>query len=189
MDDSCIVALYWNRDPDAIRESDRKYGAYCFSIAHRILHSNEDSEECVNETWLRAWNAIPPHRPQRLSLFLAKITRNLSFDCWNARSAQKRGSGEIHLVLDELAECLSSESDPAGEYEFKELGQFIRQFVTYLPERDRNIFLRRYFFTETAAEIAARFGLSENHVMVILSRTRKKLKLQLQKEGFMDESK
>lgn len=99
MDDSCIVTLYWNRDPDALKESDRKYGAYCFAIAHRILHSHEDSEECVNETWLRAWNAIPPQRPQRLSLFLAKITRNLAFDAWSARSAQKRGSGDIYLVF------------------------------------------------------------------------------------------
>ncbi len=189
MDDSCIVALYWSRDPDAIRESDRKYGAYCFSIAHRILHSNEDSEECVNETWLRAWNAIPPQRPQRLSLFLAKITRNLALDTLSARSSQKRGGGDIHLLLDELAECLSSESDPASEYEARELGQFVRRFVNHLPERDRSIFLRRYFFTETAAEIAARFGITENHVLVILSRTRKKLKLHLQKEGFMDESK
>lgn len=189
MDDSCIVALYWSRDPDAIRESDRKYGAYCFSIAHRILHSNEDSEECVNETWLRAWNAIPPQRPQRLSLFLAKITRNLALDTLSARSAQKRGGGDIHLLLDELAECLSSESDPASEYEARELGQFVRRFVNHLPERDRSIFLRRYFFTETAAEIAARFGITEKHVLVILSRTRKKLKLHLQKEGFMDESK
>lgn len=189
MDDNCIVALYWNRDPDALAESDQKYGAYCFAIAHRILHNREDSEECVNETWLRAWNAIPPQRPQRLSLFFAKITRNLAFDAWSARSAQKRGGGDIHLVLDELAECLSSESNPASEYEAKELGQFIRQFVNHLPERERNIFLRRYFFAETAAEIAARFGITENHVLVILSRTRKKLKLQLQKEGFMDESK
>lgn len=188
MDDDRIIELYWNRETDAIQESSDKYGAYCFSIAHHILHSKEDAEECVNDTWLKAWNAIPPQKPKKLQMFLAKITRNLAFDCFRARSTQKRGGGEIHLVLDELAECLASESDAATEYEFQELGQFIRQFVNRLPDRDRNIFLRRYFFTESVAEIAVRFGLSENHVMVILSRTRKKLKSHLQKEGLMDES-
>lgn len=179
MDDNRIVELYWNRDTDAIKESSKKYGSYCFSIANNILHSKEDSEECVNDTWLKAWNAIPPPKPTRLQMFLAKITRNLSFDYFSARSAEKRGGGEVHLVLDELSECLSSESDVTSEYECKELGQFIRQFANALPNRDRNVFLRRYFFTESVAEISARYGLSENNVMVILSRTRKKLKIHL----------
>lgn len=187
MEDSHIVELYWQKNADAIKETDRKYGAYCFAIADNILHSSEDSEECVNDTWLNAWNAIPPQKPAKLQMFLAKITRNLSFNRFNARSAEKRGGGEILLVLDELAECLAGESDVESEYEARELGQYIRRFVQKLPEREGNVFVRRYFFTETVAEIAKRYGLSQNNVMVILSRTRKKLKAQLIKEGFFNE--
>lgn len=187
MEDSQIVELYWQKNPDAITESDRKYGAYCFAIADHILHNKEDSEECVNDTWLNAWNAMPPQRPARLRMYLAKITRNLSFNRFHARSAEKRGGGEITLVLDELAECLACESDVEGEYEARETGQRIRAFVRTLPERDGNVFVRRYFFTESVAEIAGRYGLTENHVMVILSRTRKKLRTYLIKEGYISE--
>lgn len=187
MEDNQIVDLYWNRDTNAIKESSKKYGDYCFSIANNILHNNEDSEECVNDTWLRSWNAIPPSRPKSLRLFLAKITRNLSFDCLIAKSAQKRGSGEIDLVLDELSECVSSNSDVASEYEFKELCLFIQQFVDNLPSKDKTIFLRRYFFADSVADISAMLGISENNIMVNLCRTRKKLKFCLQKEGFDNE--
>ena len=189
MEDYQIVGLYWKRDENAIKETSGKYGAYCFAIADNILQNAEDSEECVNDTWLNAWNAMPPQRPARLRMFLAKITRNLSFNRFNARSAQKRGGGEIVLVLDELAECIASETDVASEYEAKELGQSIRKFVQSLPERDGNIFVRRYFFTEPIAQIAEKYGLQENNVAVILSRIRKKLKTHLIKEGFFSEQK
>lgn len=187
MQDGQIVELYWQKNADAIRETNSKYGAYCFAVADNILHNKEDSEECVNDTWLHAWNAIPPQRPRRLRAFLAKITRNLSFNRFNARTAEKRGGGEIVLVLDELAECIAGESDVEGAFEARELGQSIRSFIRTLPERDGNIFVRRYFFTEPAAAIAKRYGLTENNVMVILSRTRKKLKTQLIKEGYFNE--
>ena len=187
MEDYKIVALYWKKDENAINETSRKYGAYCFAIADNILHNKEDSEECVNDTWLKAWNAMPPQRPTKLQIFLAKITRNLSFNRFNARSAEKRGGSEIILVLDELAECLASETDIASEYEAKELGQCIRSFVRMLSERDGNIFVRRYFFTESISQIARKYGLTENNIMVILSRTRKKLKAHLVKEGFFSE--
>ena len=187
MEDSRIVELYWQKNADAIKETDSKYGAYCFAIADNILHNNEDSEECVNDTWLNAWNAMPPQKPTKLQMFLAKITRNLSFNRFNARSAEKRGGGELVLVLDELAECLAGESDVESEYEARELGRCIRMFVRALPERDGNVFVRRYFFTEPVAEIAKRYGLTDNNVMVILSRTRKKLKVHLIKEGFFSE--
>ena len=187
MEDSQIVELYWQKNTYAIKETDSKYGAYCFTIADNILHNKEDSEECVNDTWLNAWNAIPPQKPAKLRMFLAKITRNLSFNRFIAQSAEKRGGGEIVLVLDELAECLADESDVESEYAAKELGECIRLFVRALPERDGNVFLRRYFFTEPVAEIARRYGLTENNVMVILSRTRKKLKKHLIKEGFFRE--
>lgn len=187
MEDSKIVELYWQKNENAIKETNSKYGAYCFSIADNILHNKEDSEECVNDTWLNAWNAMPPQKPTKLQMFLAKITRNLSFNRFNARTAEKRGGGEIVLVLEELAECLADESDVISEYEAMELGQCIRRFVRSLPERDGNVFVRRYFFTEPVAQIAKRYGLTENNVMVILSRTRTKLKNNLIKEGFWNE--
>lgn len=185
MEDSQIIELYWEKNTDAISESANKYGAYCFTIADNILHNTEDSEECVNDTWLHAWNAMPPQRPNVLRMFLAKITRNLSLDRFYARSAQKRGGGEIILVLDELSECLAGRTNVEAAYEGKELTQCIRHFVRELPERDGNVFVRRYFFTEPIAAIADRYGLTENNVMVILNRTRRKLKLELIKEGYL----
>lgn len=185
MEDCQIIELYWQKNADAISRTADKYGAYCFAIAENILHSTEDSEECVNDTWLHAWNAMPPQRPNVLRMFLAKITRNLSFDRFNARNAQKRGGGEMALVLDELGECLGGGADTEAAYEAKELRQFIRSFVRALPERDGNVLVRRYFFAEPVADIAKRYGLSENNVTVILSRTRGKLKAQLLKEGYL----
>lgn len=186
MEDYQIIELYFKRNADAIKETDSKYGSYCFAIANNILHNKEDSEECVNDTWFNAWNVMPPQRPTRLRLFLAKITRNLSFNRFQAQSAKKRGGGEIHLVLDELAECIAHESDIENEYIAKELGEYIRLFVRTLPERDGNIFIRRYFFTEPISAIANRYQMSDNNVMVILSRTRKKLKAHLEKEGLYE---
>ncbi len=189
MDDLQIVELYWQRNEKAITETDSKYGAYCFVIAHNILHNKEDSDECVNDTWLNAWNAMPPQRPGKLRMFLAKITRNLSFNRYNASRTEKRGGGEIPLVLEELAECLASETDVENDLVTKELGESIRLFVKALPERDASIFLRRYFFTEPVREIAKRYEMTDNSVMVILHRIRKKLKAYLIKEGYFDEQK
>ena len=185
MEDHQIIELYWQKNADAISETSSKYGAYCFTIADHILHSAEDSEECVNDTWLHAWNAMPPQRPNVLRMFLAKIARNLSVNRFNARSAEKRGGGEINLVLDELADCLAGGADVEAEYEVRELEQCIRRFVRELPERDGNVFVRRYFFTEPVTAIAGRYGLTENHVSVILSRTRKRLRVKLAKEGYL----
>lgn len=185
MEDSEIIALYWQRSPDAVSETDKKYGAYCFAIAENILHNAEDAEECVNDTWLRVWNAMPPQRPNVLRLFLARITRNLAFDRFRARSAEKQGGGEMALVLDELAECLGGGTSTEAAFEAGELREYIQRFVRALPERDGNVMARRYFFAEPVADIAKRYGLSENNVTVILSRTRKKLKAHLLKEGYL----
>lgn len=187
MEDSQIIELYFKRKEEAIKETDSKYGSYCFAIADNILHNAEDAEECVSDTWLKAWNAIPPGRPTVLRMFLAKITRNLSFNRFHARNAEKRGGGEVHLVLEELAECIANESDTESEYIAKELEQSIRSFVRELPEREGNVFVRRYFFTEPVAVIAKRYSMTDNHVMVVLSRTRKKLKEHLSKEGYFSE--
>ena len=187
MDDRTIIAMYQKRNPDAVNESDKKYGSYCLAIADHILHSPEDSEECVNDTWLRAWNAIPPQCPRVLRLFFARITRNLSIDRYAALHTQKRGSGETDAVLDELAECIPSGADVEGELLAKELTKAVDRFLRQLPERECNIFLRRYFFTESGAEIADRYGIRENHVSVLLCRTRKKLRLFLEEEGYLIE--
>lgn len=185
MKDSQIVELYWNRDERAIRETSTRYGRYCYAIADNILHDPEDAEECVNDTWMRAWNAMPPQRPGRLRMFLAKITRNLSFDRFQARRAQKRGGGEMPLVLEELEECLPSRDDVEGEVQARELERAVSEFLRVLPERECSVFLRRYFFVETVSQIGRRYGLKEGHVLVILSRTRQKLREFLRKEEYV----
>lgn len=187
MKDDKIIELYWQRDQSAISATDEKYGRYCFFVADNILGSREDSEECVNDTWLAAWNSMPPHRPNLLRIFLAKITRSIAFNRYKAGHARRRGGGQIELVLDELSECLEGESCAEEFALARELGEFIRRFVRSLPTRDGDIFARRYFFTEPIKSIAARYHLSENNTMVILSRVRAKLREELKKEGFYNE--
>lgn len=185
MNDKQIIELYWQRDESAIHETNLQYGSYCYAIANNILLNNEDSEECVNDTWLRAWNAIPPQRPVHLKMFLAKITRNLSFDKYRTNKAAKRGNGEITAVLDELGECLSSSSDVEAELQSNELERRINRFLCTLRKRDRDVFLRRYFYVETISVIAQRYNLRDDNVIVILSRTRRKLKNQLEQEDYI----
>lgn len=189
MEDNQIIELYWKRSSDAIFESNKKYGAYCFSVAKNILGNIEDSEESVNDTWLNAWNSMPPHHPDLLRMFFVKITRRVSFDKFKMRTAQKRGGGEICLVLDELKECISSKTDVEGELIANELSECINRFIRILPEMEGDIFLRRYFFTEPIKEIAENYGVTANNVAVILNRTRKKLKNHLEKEGYFNERK
>ena len=199
MEDREIIALYWDRDERAITETDAKYGNYCFTVAENILGRREDSEECVNDTWLRAWNAIPPKRPMVLRTFLAKITRNLALDQYRRMNADKRGGGQMDLVLDELSDCVGSGSEAylhaesaasignaEEEIQAKALQECIKEFVESLPERDGNVFIRRYFYAEKTETIALRYGLTQNNVGVVLSRTRKKLYEQLRKEGFVE---
>ena len=184
MEDNQIIDLYWERKEEAITATNDKYGRYCYSISENILHQAEDSEECVNDTWLHTWNAIPPKRPEHLKLFLARIIRNLAINRYSERTADKRGGQEIDLVLDELSECLIGDSNVEDAVEAKDLEMCIHTFVRTLPVRDANLFARRYFFAESVADIANRYGMNENNAMVILSRTRKKLKGILIKEGF-----
>ena len=183
MEDSKIIDLYFDRNESAIEETDRKYGTYCRSIAWNILQNREDSEECVSDTWLRAWNAMPPQRPGVLRQFLAKITRNLSLDRFRSSHAQKRGEGQVPLALEELKECVGT-GDPATEAERKLLETLIGQFLQTLSPRDRGVFLRRYFYMESHKDIAARYGMKEANVRLCLSRTRQKLVLFLREEDF-----
>lgn len=184
MQDEKIVQLYWDRDEQAIRETADKYGTYCEAVAWNILRDREDSQECVNDTWLRTWNAIPPQRPRKLRMFLAKITRNLAFDKYKANNAVKRG-GEMERVLYELAECTAGGTSLEDTAIASELADAVNRFVRALPERERNVFARRYFFAETMVEIGQRYGLSGKNVTVILTRTRKKLREYLKKGGYL----
>lgn len=184
MEDSRIIALYWQRDEAAIGETQTKYGPYCFTVASNILRRREDAEECVSDTWLRAWNAMPPQKPGNLKMFLAKITRNLSLDRYRAQSAQRRGGGESCLPLDELAECLPAAGTVAEQLEAQELVQCVNRFLHSLPERECNVFLRRYFFAEPVEAIARRYTLKPGTAAMLLSRCRGKLKKHLEKEGY-----
>ena len=187
MEDQEIIALYFARNEQAIEESSRKYGRYCYAVADNILKNHEDSEECVSDTWLRSWQAIPPKRPSVLRMFFAEITRNLAFDRYRAERAKKRYDGEMPLVLDELAECVASGTDVEGEVLGQALSDCINAFLKKQKSRDAGIFLRRYFFTESVRDIAGRFGITENHASVILKRTHEKLRRYLEEEGLMHE--
>ena len=184
MDDEQILDLYFARDEQAVAETDRKYGGYCFSLANGILNSEQDAEETVSDTYLKAWNTIPPHRPSVFKLFLAKITRNLAFSRWRQASAEKRGGGEMNLVLEELAECIAAPVGVEEQVNAKELGKTIRVFLDTLPAREQDIFLRRYFFVEESGTIAKRYGMKPATVLRTLSRTRAKLKKYLTREGY-----
>ena len=185
MEDHEIIELYWARQERAVEESDRKYGAYCHAIARNILGSREDAEECVWGTWLGAWNAMPPKRPNYLRLFFAKITRNLAFHRYEAARAEKRGGGNLELCLEELSGVAGTGGDPATAAEARALTEAVNAFLRKLPEREAGIFLRRYFFSESAKTIARRYGISANAVNVSLSRTRKRLRAHLGEEGLL----
>lgn len=186
MDDSKIIDLYWNRSEKAISETDAKYGNYCFSIAYNILTNEQDAEESVSDTYWAAWNQIPPKRPQWLSVFLGKITRNISINCYKTRTACKRGSGEIALALEELEECIPGPCNLDQELETKELEEKIRCFLQTLSETNRIIFLKRYWALESIPEIAAEMCISLPKVKSCLHRTRVKLGHYFQEEGYYD---
>ncbi len=183
MEDSKIIDLYWARKEQALTETDAKYGSYCRTIAHNILRNFEDTEECVSDTWLHAWNAMPPQRPGVLSAFLGRITRNLSFDRCKYKQAEKRGGGALPLALEELGECIPDKSGVEREIERKELAAAIDAFLRTLPEKECNLFLRRYWYVDSIAAIAERYGMKENTVKSLLFRTREKLRKHLGKEG------
>ena len=183
MDDNRIIELYFLRSEEAISATDKKYGAYCLSIARNILPNPEDAREAVNDTYLGAWNAIPPHKPASLASFLGKITRRISINKWQAAHTAKRGSGEIPLALEELSECIPSPMDVEQTLAGKELAEFLNQFVRSLPEMERKVFLCRYWYLEPVKITAKRFGFSESKVKSMLLRTRNKLRKELEKEG------
>ena len=184
MNDKNIVDLYFNRDEEAITQTDKKYGRYCYSIAYNILMSREDAEESVSDTYMTAWRAIPPRRPSVLSTFLGKITRHISIDRWRERSAYKRGGGEVTLALEELEDCVAGLQNVEMEYERKELIRAYVKFLDMLPDTERRVFLCRYWYVDSVEAIAEKFGFSQSKVASMLHRTRAKLRAVLAKEGY-----
>ncbi len=182
MEDGQIIELYWSRDQRAIRETDGKYGKLLHSIAWNLLRSREDSEECVNDTYLRAWEAIPPARPGAFRTWLGQITRNLSLDRWKSRRAEKRGGG-AELLLGELEDCLPAPAGAARSVEDGELAELLSAFLRGLSQEARAMFLRRYWYGESVAEVAKALGCGEGKVKSSLFRSRKALRGYLEKEG------
>ena len=184
MDDQKIIDLYWERSPSAITETDKKYGKYCFAIANRILLDHQYSEECVNDTYLQAWNVIPPQRPNRFSTFLGTITRNLALNRYAHEKAEKRGSGAVAASLDELEECLCA-AQTEDLVDRLALQNVLNSFLTELRSADRQIFLQRYWYFLEIRQIAREMLMTEGQVKMRLHRMRGELKCRLEKEGLL----
>lgn len=183
MDDGQIIDLYWARSETAITETANKYSKYCHTIAYNILHSNEDAEECVNDTYMRAWSAMPTQRSTRLSAFLGKITRNLSLNRYEHYAAEKRGMGQVPLALDELHDCIPCSDSVEQTVDDQTLIEIINSFLEFMPTETRKIFMRRYWYLSPIKEIAVDYAISESKTKMTLLRTRNVLRDILEKEG------
>lgn len=184
MQDERIVALYWQRDENAISETEGKYGRYLSKIAYNILADREDSKEAVNETYLKAWNSMPTHRPAVLSTYLGKIIRQLSIDLLRTRNREKRKPSEYAVSLSELEDCVSGSETPEQSVERKTLAEAINAYLYTLPAEARNTFVGRYYFADSIKDISCYYGMSEPKVKSMLYRTRQGLKNYLEKEGY-----
>lgn len=178
--DSDIVSLYFDRSEEAILQSQRKYGTTCYRIAYNILHDHEDAEECVSDTWLRAWGAIPPERPTRLGAWLATVTRRLALSRYEYKTAAKRYGG-VEASLEELSECVAEGSLTMADE--VAISNAINGFLSSLPTRTRMLFMRKYWYMDSITDMAAAFGMSESAVKITLHRTREKFRKYLEKEG------
>lgn len=183
MDDRKIIELYWQRNEDAIKESRAKYGSYCYTIAYNILNSREDAEECESDTYLDAWNSIPPKNPDPLRGFLGMITRRISLDKWRRARAEKRGGGDRLLSFDELEECIPSGRTIDEELAAETLAGIVSDFLHKLPQVECDIFLRRYFYLDSIKDICHSYGFGQSKVKMMLKRTREKLSERLIQEG------
>lgn len=183
MDDKQIVDLYWARSEKAIEETEHKFGSYCRTVSYNILANAADAEECVNDTWLKAWNSMPTHRPSLLAPYLGKLTRWLSLTRLREKNSLRRGGGGLPLILDELAETLDSGEDTEQELEVRELNRELRRLVEALGKDEKDVFLSRYWYMASIKEIAEKTGFSESKVKTMLHRTRNKLLSQLKEEG------
>ena len=185
MDDHQIIALYWDRDQTAIAESEAKYGALLHSISYHILSSHEDSEECVNDTYGKAWDTMPPKRPDRLSAYLGRIVRNLSINRWRQLRTQKRGGEGGAVLLSELADCVPAPQSVERSVEAAELKECICRWLEGLSREERALFLRRYWFCDPVNRLAEEWGTQPNKLAGRLYRLRQKLKKALEQEGIL----
>ena len=184
MKDLDIVNLYWDRNEDAIHQTQMKYGAYLAKVSYNILADFEDSKECVNDTYLAAWNSMPTNKPSNLATYLGKITRQISIDVFRKKHREKRYASEYAISLDELGDSFSDGTTPEQELDAKLLIEAINRFLRALPNDARNIFIGRYYFFDSIKEVAAYCGMTESKVKTTLYRTRQSLKAYLVKEGF-----
>lgn len=184
MEDNEIIRLYWEREEQAIAATAQKYGSYFHKIAMNILQDTRDAEECVSDAYMRAWNSIPPNHPERLSTYLGKITRNIAFDVYRQKHRDKRGNGQIALIMDEVSELIGGGEEPEKIVNRKELISEINSFLSGLPKEKRVMFVRRYWYAENTAEIAHHLGRTENYVSVNLTRLRKRLRSYLAERGY-----
>lgn len=183
MEDCQIVSLYWERNEQAIQATAAKYGRYCYAISYNIISNREDAEECVNDTYLSAWNHIPPTKPSILSVYLSTITRNLSIDRWREKYAGKRGKGQVAVAAEELEYCLTKGDSPETVYLQKELSECLNAFLGSLPQTERKVFVSRYWYLDSIGDIAEHFGFTVPKVKNMLMRTRRKLKKHLVQKG------
>lgn len=186
MEDSAIIGLYWNRDDNAILQTQEKYGAYCHKISQNILGNLSDGEENVNDTYLKLWNTIPPERPKHFSAYLGKIARNLAINKYKAKYAQKRLANEFSASLDELDVCTPSNVNVEDEVQIRRLGRIISDFLYEQKEEVRAVFVCRYFDCDSVETIAEKFGFSHSKVKSVLLRTRTKLRQYLEQEGYYE---
>ena len=185
LEDSQIIGLYFDRSETAIDQTEKKYGKYLLKIAFNILANREDSQESVNDTYMAAWNSIPPNRPQTLSTYLGKLTRRISIDLLRKRTAQKRGPGEYALSLEELDGCISNGDTTVQTVECQQLASALEAFLRTLGQEARNVFIARYYFLDSVKEIASYCHITESKVKILLYRTRQGLREHLEKEGFL----
>ena len=185
LEDERIVALYFDRNETAIDQTEKKYGRYLLKIAFNILADREDSQESVNDTYMAAWNSIPPHRPQALSTYLGKLTRRISIDLLRKRTAQKRDPGEYVLSLEELDNCITDGDTTLQAVECQQLAAALEVFLRSLWQEARNVFIARYYFLDSVKEIASYCHITESKVKILLHRTRQGLREYLEKEGFL----
>ena len=185
MEDKTIIQLYVERAEAAIAETAAKYGKLCHTIAYNILYNEEDSEECVNDTYMKAWEVIPPQIPEKLAAFLGKITRNLAISKYRHNSSKKRGGGQVLYALEELAECIPDKNTTEQAISDKLFAELLNGFLEKLPAEKRKVFMQRYWYLRPIHEIAEEFSMSESKVKMILHRTRNMLKVFLEKEGIL----
>lgn len=182
LEDAQIITLYFDRNEKALKETADKYGKYCYKIAYNVLNDEDDSKESVNDTYLNAWNSMPPHRPSVLSAFLGKITRRIAISRLRKKNAEKRGGGQFVSALEELSECIPNESNVENDVEKELIIESVNLFVRSLPQKEQKVFLCRYWYMDSISSIAKQFGFSESKVKSMLMRTRTKLKNKLIEE-------